>query len=593
MNDRIRRWGPAAAIVLLAIAVSFTSLGNTYAYDDGYIVAANERIRSLANIPALFADSYWGKNSPAGGYRPLTLALFTVQWVVGGSRPIAMHLANVIFYAALCWVVFAVARRIMPLGAAWVAAALFAVHPVHVESVANVVGQAEVTAALACVGGVLLYLRERNTGRMRWRAIAGIIGCFIAAVLTKENGAVFPMLLLAAELTVVRDPRPISERFVTARPLVLLLTLVGVVYVWVRSHVLGDLAGMPPHVAYVGLHLTNAHRVLTMIGMAKEWARLLLWPARLVAEYSPPMTPFALGMSAEQLPGLTALVITLGTLWVAIKRGWKDIAFGISWTIIAILPVSGFLVATGFILAERTMMLPSVGAMIAVAAIGRRLWAAIPAEQRAERRLRVLAGGALAVVVALGFTRSALRQLVWRDNDTLFPTTVRDAPNSYRAHQIMGGWLFANGFKGEGEKQMWEAIRLFPYDPIPPFLMAEEYRKKGACDRAVPLYKWALATTDTAAGFVLGPYARCLLQLGQLDEARAQAMRGVARGVETRPFRFLLHRIDSVRAVVRSGGPVGPMPRAFPAPQKAAAAAPGALRQPSQNAPRGQAAGGG
>ena len=585
MNEKLRRWGPSAAIVLLAIAVSFTSLGNTYAYDDGYIVAANERIRSLHNIPALFADSYWGKDSPAGGYRPLTLALFTIQWVAGGARPIAMHVSNILFYAALCWAVFALARRFMPYVAAWIVAALFAVHPVHVESVANVVGQAEVTAALACVAGVLIYLRERDTGRMRWPATFGVIGCFVAAVLTKENGAVFPILLLVAELTVVRDQRPIAQRFVTARPLVLLLTLVGVAYMWVRSRVLGDLAGMPPHVAYVGLHLTNAHRVLTMIGMAKEWVRLLLWPAKLAAEYSPPMTPFAIGMGPEQLPGLLALVVTLGTLWESIKRGWNDVTFGVAWTIVAILPVSGFFVATGFILAERTMMLPSVGAMLAVGALGWRLWGSIPVEQRAERRLRGLAAGALGVVMLLGFTRSALRQMVWRDNDVLFPTTLHDAPTSYRAHQIMGAWLFANDYKGAGEKEMWEAIRLFPYDPIPPFLMAEEYRKKGACDRAIPLYKWSLATTDTAAGFVLGPYARCLLQMGQLDEAHAQAMRGVARGAETRQYRYLLHRIDSIRAGVRRGGPVGPMPSAYPLPPRTAEKTTGVVRQPSQITP--------
>jgi hypothetical protein len=587
VNDKLRRWGPSAAIVLLAIAVSFTSLGNTYAYDDGYIVAANERLRSLHNIPALFADSYWGKDSPAGGYRPLTLALFTIQWVVGGARPIAMHVANVLFYAALCWAVFALARRVLPQAAAWIAAALFAVHPVHVESVANVVGQAEITAALACVAGVLLYLRERNTGQMRWPATLGILGCFVAAVLTKENGAVFPMLLLAAELTIVRDSRPVAQRFVTARPLVLLLTLVGLVYVWVRARVLGDLAGMPPHVAYVGLHLTNAHRILTMIGMAKEWVRLLLWPARLVAEYSPPMIPFALGMSSEQLPGLLALVVTLGTLWISIRRGWNDVTFGIAWTIIAILPISGFLVATGFILAERTMMLPSVGAMLTVGAIGWRAWAAIPVEQRAERRLRLLAGSALGIVMLLGFTRSAVRQMVWRDNDVLFPTTVHDAPESYRAHQIMGAWLFANGYKGEGEKEMWEAIRLFPYDPIPPFLMAEEYRKKGACDRAVPLYKWSLATTDTAGGFVLGPYTRCLLQLGRVDEAHQAAMRGVARGDQPRQYRWLLHRVDSVRTVVRSGGPVGPMPPAYPQPAHSTVSAPVSVSKGSRATARG------
>ncbi|HET9003896.1 MAG TPA: hypothetical protein VFN39_07810, partial [Gemmatimonadaceae bacterium] len=114
MKEKLRRWWPVAAIVFIAIAVSATSLGNAYAYDDGYMVLANERIRSLHNIPALFADSYWGKESTAGGYRPLTLALLTIQHVLGGGRPFAMHLANVLFYAALCWAVFALARRVLP-----------------------------------------------------------------------------------------------------------------------------------------------------------------------------------------------------------------------------------------------------------------------------------------------------------------------------------------------------------------------------------------------------------------------------------------------------------------------------------------------
>jgi len=584
VNDKIRRWAPAATIVLLAIAVAFTSLGNGYTYDDGFIVAVNKRIQSLHSIPALFTDSYWGADVQAGGYRPLTLALFAIERWAGGTRVIAFHIANILLYAALCWAVFALARRCLPLVAAWIAAALFAVHPVHVEAVANIVGQAELIAALACVGGVLLYVRERNTERMRWPATLGIIACFIVATLAKENGAVFPVLLLAAELTIVLDRRPIAQRFVTARPLVLLLVVVGLVYVWVRSAVLGSLAGMPPHIAYVGLHLTNAHRVLTMIGMAKEWARLLLWPARLAAEYSPPMTPFAIGMSAEQLPGLLALIITLGAFWEAIKRGWHDVAFGLAWTIIAMLPISGFLVATGFILAERTMMLPSVGAMIAVVGIGRRLWAAIPLQRRSALAVRSLAVGALGLVLALGFARSSRRQLVWQNDATLFPITVGDAPNSYRAHQIFGAWLFASGYKGEGEKEMWTAIRLFPYDPIPSFLMAEEYRKKGACDRAVPLYKWALATTDSAAATVLTPYTKCLLQLGKLDEARAQAMRGITLGTDFKEYRWLLHRVDSVRAVVRRGGPVGPMPLAYVPPKPKTPAPTGVVRQPSQNA---------
>ena len=547
MNERLRRWGPTAAIVLLAIAVSALSLGNMYAYDDGAIVYANDRVHSLAHIPALFAEPYWGRETTAGGYRPLTLAMFALEWFLGGGRPIAMHLANVLIYAALCWAVYALARRVLPPVAAWFAAALFAVHPVHVEAVANMVGQAELIAALACVAGVVLYVRERDQGLMRWPAAFAVFGCFVAATLAKENGVMFPLFLLAAELTIVRDPRPVSRRFVTARPFVLLLTLGGAIYLWVRMKVLGDVAGMPPHVAYVGLHMSNAHRVLTMIGMAKEWTRLLLWPWHLVAEYSPPLVPLAIEMSPEQLPGLLAIVVTLATLWASVKHGWRDIAFGISWVIAAMLPISGFLFATGFILAERTMMLPSVGAMIVVAALGWRLWESIPESGPLARPARIAFAAITGTLLLAGAVRSELRQPVWRDNDALFSATVKDAPTSYRAHQIMATWLFIRDFKGEGEQEMLQAIRLFPYDPIPPYLLAEQYRKVGACERALPLYRWSLEVTDTAAGFALAPYARCLVETGDYTTARAQALRGISRGDEVWRYRRLLRQVDSSR----------------------------------------------
>jgi hypothetical protein len=560
-----RRWWPSVTVALFAFLSSFTSLANGFAYDDGYIVAANERVHSLKYVGQLFLESYWGPNSPAGGYRPLTLVAFAIEWVVGGSRPIVFHAANILFYIAVSLAVLALARRCMPPKAAWIAAALFAVHPVHVEAVGNVVGQSELIVALACAGGVALYVRERSQGRMRWRIALGIIGCFAAAVLAKENGFVFPLLLLAAELTVVADPRPLRARFITARPLVLALTLAGLVYLFGRGLVLGDLAGMPPHVAYVGLHLTNAHRVLTMIGLAKDWARLLLWPAKLAAEYSPPMTPFAVEMSTAQLPGFLVLAGTALLFWFAVKRGWRDISFGIAWVAISMAPISGFFVAAGFILAERTMMLPSIGAMIVVAGIARRLWDAVAPASRERRTFRVAVATLVGLLLFAGAARSAVRQLVWHDNDVLFSQTVIDAPQSYRAHQIFGAWLFARGFRGQGEDQMWQAINLFPYDPIPPYLLAEEYRKKGACNRAIPLYRWSLATTDTAAGFALAPYSRCLMKTGQYDLAKKQALRGIGRGADFPAWRKLLVQIDSAKRATGSAPTTAPIsPSATP-----------------------------
>lgn len=569
----LRRHWPALAIALLALAASWTSLGNGYAYDDGAIVAGNPRIRTLSAIPALFADSYWGDAVAAGGYRPLTLALFSVQWAIGGGRPIAFHATNVLLYAALSLAVLALARLTFtrrddggcpaapggaPAVTAWVAAALFAVHPVHVEAVGNVVGQAELLVALACVRATVLYVRERSRGRMGGRTSVAILALFAVALLAKEHGVVLPLLLLAAELTIVRDGRPLRARFAAARPLVLGLVMLGLLYLRLRAEVLGSVGGMPPHVAYVGLRLTDAHRVLTMIGLAKEWARLMLWPARLVAEYSPPMTPFAVEMSAQQLPGLLVMTGVFLLLWVSIRRDWRDSAFGLAWVVAAMLPISGILFATGFILAERTLMLPSVGAMLVVAAIGLKLWRLAIARGQVRPALRFALAGALTVLLVAGAWKSMVRQIVWRDSETLFVHTVKDAPESYRAHQVFAVWLFAKGYMSDGEREMRRAIELFPYDPIPPYYLAEEYRKRGACDRAIPLYRWSLATTDTAQGFALRPYVRCLVQEGQHDDARIQALKGIARGEDVAGFRRLLARADSGRrAGVRGGVPGG------------------------------------
>lgn len=591
MTAALRRHWPAIAIGLLALAASWTSLGNGYAYDDGAIVAANPRIRTLAAIPSLFADSYWGASVAAGGYRPLTLALFSVQWAIGGGRPIAFHAANVVLYVALSLAVLALARQSFATmtrdggagatasspasAAAWIAAALFAVHPVHVEAVGNVVGQAELVVALACVWATLLYVRERSRTRMGWRTTCAVLALFAVALLAKEHGVVLPLLLLAAELTIVRDARPLRTRFVAARPLVLGLVMLGLLYLWLRASVLGSVGGMPPHVAYVGLRMTDAHRVLTMIGLAKEWARLLLWPARLVAEYSPPMTPFAVELSAAQLPGFLVMTGTFVLFWIAARQRWRDIVFGLAWTIAAMMPISGILFATGFILAERTLMLPSVGAMLVVAGIGLKAWHTLTVRAQLPRRARLALGGALAAVLVAGVSKSMVRQIVWRDSETLFVHTVQDAPDSYRAHQVFAVWLFAKGYMSDGEREMRRAIELFPYDPIPPYYLAEEYRKRGACDRALPLYRWSLATTDTAQGFALRPYVRCLIQEGQHEEARVQALKGIARGEDVTGFRRLLARADSGRRA----GTAGPL-RARPVPRPVAGSAAGQSATP-------------
>src|SRR6476661_2728214 len=139
------------------------------------------------------------------------------------------------------------------------------------------------------------------------------------------------------------------------------------------------------------------------------------------------------------------LVAILSLIVVAARRRSVPAAFGLTFAVIALLPTSNFVVASGILLAERTLFLPSVGVMIAVGG-------AVPwvAKRVRPAALQAVAAALLFVCLGLGAWRSYTRTLVWKDNDTLFNAAILDAPNVYRSHYMLGAWKFHLLRKVEG-----------------------------------------------------------------------------------------------------------------------------------------------
>ena len=135
-------------VALFALGAAASSLGNGFALDDLPLVQQNPRVRQLAPPWTYLAQTYWPPGRGPALYRPLTVAGFAVQWSLGRGAPLAFHLTNMMLYLLVALLVLAVARRLLPLPAAFGTALLFAVQPVHAEAVGSVVGQAELWAAL-------------------------------------------------------------------------------------------------------------------------------------------------------------------------------------------------------------------------------------------------------------------------------------------------------------------------------------------------------------------------------------------------------------------------------------------------------------
>ncbi|HEU4994017.1 MAG TPA: tetratricopeptide repeat protein [Gemmatimonadaceae bacterium] len=550
-------WWLAASIAALALVSSVSSVTNGFAYDDVYLLVKNpDRMQTLAALWREFAHTYWPETAGGDGYRPLTIILFRLEWAIGNGSPLAFHVTNVALHAATAIVVFWLACGVLPLGAAWITAALYAVHPVHVEAIANVVGQSELWVALLVSAAVGVFIHGRLAGPLSWRRWVAIGALYAGACLFKEHAIVLPALLLLAEATLVTDKTPLRKRMTALRVPMLCLAVVALTYMLVRSRVVvAGLAGFQPYVVFSALKLSTPDRILTMIGAVPEWVRLFLWPARLMTEYAPPYIDIAQGPGVAQLPGLLMLIGVIG-LFAACWRRSPATSFGIGWLVVALLPASNFLVPAGFIIAERTLLLPSVGAMLAVGSAAPWLYAKLEDKRVAQ----AIAALVLAAAIGLGVARSYTRNPVWRDNEALFRQQVKESPESYRAHFMLGQLLFEKQRKTEGEAHYRHALKLFPYDPVMALGLAEQYRQAGMCEPAIMMYRWLYSIEPRATGGH-GGFALCLLYTLKLDEAREQALLSIRYGGNVRDARGVILAAKQARdslAVRQAGGRLPP-----------------------------------
>lgn len=265
MTERTRRWLLPATIGLLALAACITSLGHDFTYDDRYEILMNGRVHTMRTFWRFFGQSYWPPKYGGDGYRPMVLLLFATQWVAGHGAAWVFHLGNILLTVATALAVYWMALAILPEAGAWLAAALFAVHPVHVEATGNMVGQAELLVGFGAAMGMGWFLRRRRRGELRWRDVWLVALAYAFAVFSKENAIVFPALVAAAELTVMEDDRPWRERLTLVRPLFLVLIAVTLAYLYARSRVQADFAGFAPYAAFRFLNMNAAARIGTML----------------------------------------------------------------------------------------------------------------------------------------------------------------------------------------------------------------------------------------------------------------------------------------------------------------------------------------
>ena len=463
----------AAGLVLLVVLAYGNSLWNRFTMDDDFIIVDNPMIRHLETMPRLFATDYWAREGATdhlvprttGLYRPLVLVSYAVNYQITELQPWSYHLVNILLHGLCTWLIFLIALRIgMSMQGSAVAAALFAIHPLHTEVVSGVVGRAELMMAAALLGGLWWAIERRL-----WLSL----GAFLAGLLSKEQTVMLPAIIILYDLcsrkqtAVTRSKRANlqgtisrSDRmsYVVRRYGPYLLILGG--YLIARGLALGTLSIPAP--AFLDNPLASAEtgeRILTALKVAGRYLWLCLWPAALSADYSYNAIEVATSFLE---PGVLFGMLTWGALTAWMVRSYvKDdrrIAFSIGFTILVFLPVSNLLVPIGTIMGERLFYLPSAGLCLLLGIIYERT--AMSAERGALNDERPLTsvfsptGGegrvrrnvarrtvldVLIVLLCLALlARTYWRNPDWMDNGTLFRSAGKIVPSSAKIRAYLG-----------------------------------------------------------------------------------------------------------------------------------------------------------
>lgn len=180
---------PALVLLFAATVIYLPSLGGTFLWDDDYLVYNNPLMRDPAGLLRM-----WTGNSPAQiDYFPLTSTGFWLQYQLWGNWAPGYRLVNVLLHGLTCILLWRLLRQ-LALPGAWVAALVFAVHPVHVESVAWISELKNLLTLVLLVPAMTAFVRFQQSGRGRDHAIS--LGFYLLALCAKSSVVGFPLMLL-------------------------------------------------------------------------------------------------------------------------------------------------------------------------------------------------------------------------------------------------------------------------------------------------------------------------------------------------------------------------------------------------------------
>lgn len=512
-----RNWQKTAMIAIALAVLAFLPYAQTIGhdfidFDDTVFVTDNPDVKAGLSWEGI----QWAITTfHAGNWLPLTWMSHMLDVSLFGMEPGRHHLVNVLIHACSTALLFLALFRMS--GAVWpsaFAAALFGVHPLHVESVAWVAERKDVLSGLFFMLVLLSYERYvRRGGAGRYLLV---VLCVALGLLSKSMLVTAPFVLLLLDVwplgrtsfSVAVDglagkPVPWGKLLLEKLPFLFMTVAVSVITVAAQREG-GAMNLMERELLPFGVRLSNA-----LVSYAAYLGKTF-WPRPLAFIYphqGANLSGWKIAVSAAVLVSVTLLVLRL------FRRPY--LAVGWSWFAGMLVPVIGLVQVGKQAMADRYTYLPLIGILVMLAWSFQELFS-----KASVHRKKVLACSAGVVLLAL-MTAATVQASYWRDYPTLLRHATTAVPGNWLAHRMLGNVLAEGGYTEEAIAQYRESIRIQPWNSFAHNNLAVELARQGKLAEAIEHYREAIRIRPAYAE-AYNNLGNALALLGRRDEAIEQ-----------------------------------------------------------------------
>jgi protein O-mannosyl-transferase len=492
-DQRRRVW----VVCLVLAAITFAVFGQTLTHefvslDDSEYVYANPMVvqgLTIQGIVWAFAGVH------AENWHPLTWLSHMLDCQLYGLNPAGHHLSNVLLHTATVILLFLVLHQMT--GALWrsaFVAAVFAIHPLRVESVAWVAERKDVLSGLFFILTIGSYVRYARLPPSLAR-YALVLLLFVLGLMCKPMLVTLPVVLLLLDYWPLQRTESAGKLILEKLPLLALSAASCVTTVVAQHRALQTMESFS-----LPLRFANA-LVTCMIYLAQ-----MVWPARLAALYPYPYN--GLPLWEVVLAGILLVGLSVVAVWQRRTRPW--LLIGWTWYLVMLLPVMGLIQVGRQAHADRYTYLPQIGIYLAVT-----WWAAEWRIKRAVRRVL------MAAVLVVLMVCAGIQATYWQDTKSLWTHALACNANNADAQSNLGLFLMQQGDVDEAIPHFQKALEIDPGHAEAQNNFGNALRQKGRVDEAIAHYQKALQITPDTASIHFN-LANALLQKGRAGEAIVQ-----------------------------------------------------------------------